>query len=252
MIDTSLQVDPELERLRQSQAIFWRAVTHEIRTPLQALVGFVEMLEPGLPTDKLLRYQKIIAREADRLARVVEELQQQIELDSGDLPFAPAPIALDELQLSAAGDCELWAPDCIVVMEQPADELPLALADPARARQVLDNLLRNAVRYSPDDAVVYLNAFSPPDTGHVEIQVRDEGAGIPPEFQTAIFERFAKLPANQSGKPRWGLGMGLYVARQIARRMNGDVELAKTGETGSTFSFSLPIATEGAPVSAPR
>ena len=242
MTDSNSQMEQELERLRKTQAIYWRAVTHELRTPLQALVGFVEMLEPGLPFDKLVQYQQIIVRETDRLARVVEELQQQVELESGELAFNAAPIALDELQHAAARDCELWAPDCIVVMEHPDDELPLALADPARARQVLDSLLRNAVRYSPEEAVVYLRPIFHPKTGRVEIQVRDEGAGIPSEFQTVIFERFAKLPATQAGKSRWGLGMGLYVAREIARHMGGDVNLGETGETGSTFSFSLPIA----------
>ncbi len=236
------QLREELQRSRENQTIFWRAVTHELRTPMQALMGYAALVDPGTPFGKLQEYLTIIRQETDRLARVVDELHQQVELDSGQMNIRSAAIALADIVETAASDCEAWASDR-AVLTNIAPEAPLVAADSVRVRHILDCLLRNAVRYSPDETPIHVSISIQPGGRFVLVSVKDKGSGIPDEFKAAIFERLVQV-ARGGGRARWGLGLGLYVSREIARRMGGDIQLIESGPQGSTFGLTLPIAAE--------
>jgi two-component system phosphate regulon sensor histidine kinase PhoR len=229
----------ELEKMRADQRELWYAVAHALRTPLQVLVGFAGMIEPGLPFPKLTRYLDAILREADRLAQVVDGIQQQVELESGALSFAPEATALEEILLDAVRQCEEQAPDRMVLVECP-DDLPPVVANAGRVRQVLESLLKNVMQASPEGGPIQVTAGAWPDLGQVVMAVRADGPAMPADDQAAVFERFLKSPSAPGDGPR--RGPGLYVARQIARRLGGDITFVESDpERGNTFSFWLPL-----------
>ncbi len=229
----------ELEKAQADQRELWYAVAHALRTPLQVLVGFAGMIEPGLPFPTLTRYLDAVLREADRLTQVVDDVQQQVELESEALSFAPEATALEEILLDAARQCEAWAPDRMVLVEC-ADDLPPVIANANRVRQVLECLLKNAVRASPDGGPIQVTAGARLDLKQVVMTVHAEGPATSADDQAALFERFLKSPSAPGGGPR--RGPGLYVARQIARRLGGDMTFVENdSERGNTFSFWLPL-----------
>lgn len=228
----------ELEKTRADQREFWYAVAHALRTPLQVIMGFGGMIEPSLPFPKLTRYLDAILREADRLAQVVDDFQQQVELESEALSFAPEAAALEGILLDAARQCEEWAPDRMVLVEYP-DDLPPVMANAGRVRQVLECLLKTAVRASPDGGPIQVTAGARLDLGQVVLTVRADGPAMPADERAAVFERFLKSPSAPGGPRR---GPGLYVARQIARRLGGDITFVESDSgRGNTFSFWLPL-----------
>jgi signal transduction histidine kinase len=119
------------------------------------------------------------------------------------------------------------------------DELPdpLACGDPERLRQVLTNIVENAVKYSPDGGTIRVLLQEDADT--ISVHVSDEGLGIPPEEQARVFDKFHRLdPSMTRGSP--GTGLGLYIARELTRRMGGDVTVRSAFSVGSTFTVRLP------------
>ena len=123
-------------------------------------------------------------------------------------------------------------------MDAPAG-LPAIAADPDKLRQVLANLLDNAVKYSPDGGTVELEASR--SGGRVRFRVTDEGLGIPPAEQDRIFEKFFRLDPNLT-RGVGGTGLGLYISRELVTRMAGRIWVVSDGRTGSTFFVELPIA----------
>ncbi len=236
------QLREEFQQFRDHQTIFWRAVTHELRTPMQGLMGYAALVEPETPFGKLQEYLTVIRQETDRLARVVDELHQQVELGSGQMNIRSTAIALADIVEAAASDCEDWASDR-AVLTNIAPQTPLVAADSVRVRQILDCLLRNAVRYSPHETPIHVSISIQPGGRFVLASVKDKGSGIPDDFKASIFERLVQVPRS-GGKTRWGLGLGLYVSREIARRMGGDIELLESGPQGSTFGLTLRVAVE--------
>ncbi len=229
----------ELEKMQADLRNFWYAVAHELRTPLQVIMGFGGMIDPGLPFPKLTHYLEAVLREADRLAQVVDELQQQVELETDALSFAPEEVALEELLLDAARQCEAWALDRMVLVECP-DDLPPVIANANRVRQVLESLLKTAVRASPDGGPIQVTAGARLDLKQVVMTVHTEGPAMSADEQVTVFERCLKSPSAPGGsrcrRP------DLYVTRQIARRLGGDMTFVESdSERGNTFSFWLPF-----------
>lgn len=246
----------ELEALRAERVALSRTIAHELRTSLQGIMGQALMLgEPDLPPERQRRHLATLLQEADRLASVVQDACLQIALDDGRTVFQPADMALGALLVEAAQACEHLFPDSVVdVLE--ADSLPLVYADPFRVRQVIDCVLRNAVRLSSRQGAMGPSASDRPllsrvaitcrvNGGRVRIAVRCSGAPIPAGCRESIFDRCPGRPGLQNGQTkgqtaRWPV-TGLFAAREIARRLGGDLVL-KSHARGNTFAFSLPAA----------
>jgi signal transduction histidine kinase len=243
-MDTDAQ--QAVEQLRDEQALFLRTVAHALRTPLQSLQGFAEMLEPGLPPAQIEHYLSFIKRDTAHLAAVVDDLCLRHELARGELVLFPAVIDIGAHLAELAGALEAQLPDCLVSLEY-ADDLPPAYADPDRLRHILGTLLRNADRCRPDPGQsgwLTLHAQYDKATRTVAFSVEDDGPRVPAEYASALFDPFPQLPAIL-GRPRLGVGLGLYVAREVARRMGGDLCLAQDVETskrnrGNTFVLRVP------------
>src|SRR5581483_8135669 len=170
----------------------------------------------------------LIADETDRLAALVGDVLDTSRIDAGTFPYSFAEV-----------DVAALVHDAVAGAAKLPRELPPVRGDAARLRQVLVNLLDNAVKYSPDDSVVEVRAST--TNGRIVIDVADTGGGIASEDQQVIFEKFGRVRGGMS-KP--GTGLGLYIARSIAEAHGGTVEVASEPGRGSTFSLILPTAAD--------
>jgi PAS domain S-box-containing protein len=231
----------EERALEELKTEFVSTVSHELRTPLAAIYGAAMTLRRGdvdLPEEQRENLLGVVASEADRLARTVNDILWASRLDTGTMRVAisrcdPVALARDVVEaqrthLDAAHEVRLT----------PVGRLPEVSADPDKVRQVLVNLVDNGVKYSRGGVVdVRLEEMG----GRVRFSVSDEGIGIPVAEQRRIFEKFYRLDPNMAGGVG-GTGLGLYICRELVRRMDGRIWVESGGGTGTTFHVELPVA----------
>jgi two-component system, OmpR family, phosphate regulon sensor histidine kinase PhoR len=242
-----------IERLKTE---FVATVSHELRTPLAAVYGAAMTLrrqDVELDDDHRRRLLAVIAGESDRLARIVEQVLAASRLDSGTFALALEPCEPGPLALEVVEAARTHAPTGVVIELAPGNDLPAVAADPDMLRQVLANLVENAVKYSPAGGRVQVSLGQ--HERRVLFAVRDEGLGIPLREQERIFEKFFRLDPNLT-RGVGGTGLGLYICRELVRRMGGRIWVASRDREGSTFFFELPaVAPEegvaGEPAAAP-
>jgi PAS domain S-box-containing protein len=229
--------------LERARADFVTTASHELRTPLTAIYGGVRTLlgrEVELSDEQRLRLLHMIEQESAHLARIVDQLLVTAQLDRGSLRATQAECdvrALCESVLVAA-EARSHA-DAHLVLDASPDIGPV-LCDESLLRQVLVNLVENALKYSPEGGRIEVALAG--ENGVVTIAVRDEGLGIPPSEQTRIFEKFYRLDAEMT-RGVGGSGLGLYISREIVERMGGTLSVQSTPGEGSTFTVTLPRVT---------
>jgi signal transduction histidine kinase len=229
--------DRQLERLRDA---FVGAVSHELRTPLTSISGFLEMLgdEEGGLTTSGRTYLRALRRSTSRLQRIVEDLLlvAQIEANRLELDYAPLDVAeLAAATLEAARPAA--AEQGIELSLDVANAIPLD-ADAGRLRQVLDNLVSNALKFTPEGGSVVLSASNGGD--RVRVEVADSGIGIPRDEVGQLFSRFYRAStATRRAIP--GTGLGLVIARAIVERHDGTISLESREDEGTRVTVSLPV-----------
>jgi signal transduction histidine kinase len=231
-----------LNRLREFDRLkdeFIAIVSHELRTPLTSVYGAAMTLEKQELDDHRQReLLEIIATESSRLSHLLDDILWVSRLDSGSArPYITRVEALS-LTEEVVDAARIHLPSGLSVELQHDPPLPEVAADPDRLRQVLVNLIENAVKYARRGRVqVRLSSHY----GTVRFSVRDEGPGIPLSQQERIFEKFYRLDPNMT-KGVGGTGLGLYICRELVDAMNGDIWVESAPGAGSTFSFELPVA----------
>ncbi|HEU5215336.1 MAG TPA: ATP-binding protein [Gaiellaceae bacterium] len=228
--------DRRLERLRDA---FVAAVSHELRTPLTSMSGFLEMLgdeEPELgPAGR--RYLDVIRRSNSRLRGAVEDLLLVAEIEADRLVLRPGPTDLAELATATVEAARPAAAEQGVELRLDVEgSLPLE-ADSARLRQVLDNLVSNAIKFTPSGGSVLLSATD--DGGWVRIEVADTGIGIPHEELGQLFSRFYRA-STATGRAIPGTGLGLVIARAIVEAHGGSITLVSIEDEGTRVTVKLP------------
>ena len=215
-------------------------VSHELRTPLTAIKGSMEGLMDGILPANDETYQQI-HQEADRLNRLVDDLQELSRVEAGayELDLRPTQIAPMVETLAKRFRQQFDAKRVGLDLNLPAD-LPPILADEHRILQVLTNLTGNALQYTPAGGTVAISAER--TNGNVRITVHDTGAGIAPEHLSHLFDRFYRVDKSRSRAAGGGSGIGLTIAKYLVEAHGGGIHVESEGAgKGSAFSFTLPV-----------
>ena len=232
----------DVRRLEEIKADFIATASHELRTPLAAIYGAAQTLmrhDFALDEGGRERFVSLIADESERLGRIVNEILLANQLDAGRLdmefePFDPADLAERVVEATRA-----YAPPSVTLTYSAPEGLPPVSADLDMARQVLVNLVENAIKYSPDGGHVEVEVDE--HDGNVRFAVRDEGLGIAPDDQDRIFEKFYRADP-QMVRGVGGTGLGLYICKELVSRMGGTIWVEPNSDTGSAFFFELQTA----------
>jgi PAS domain S-box-containing protein len=241
--------------LEQLKSDFVSTVSHELRTPLAAIYGASRTLLRGdveLGEERRGSLLEMIGNEADRLARTVNDILWASRLESGTVRVTVERCDARALVREVVDAARVHLPERITLVVWDTEPLPEICGDPDKVSQILANLLDNAGKYSPDGGVVEVRLARRGNA--VRFSVRDEGLGIPVAEQRRIFEKFYRVDPNLS-RGIGGTGLGLYICRELVRRMDGHIWVDSREGGGSTFAFELPVATRGAgdnPQVAPR
>ncbi len=241
--DGALLVFHDVTRLRQLEAMrqeFVANVSHELRTPLSLIKSAAEtMLDSGQDDPAMrVRFLEIIDRHANRLTRLIDDLLLLSTLDSGRMRLELQAVVLRVAIQEVAEDFSGRARDRRTVIENAIPGDLIVRADPDRLRQVLANLVDNAIKYGRDDGRVLLDAVAGGE-GRVEIRVSDNGPGLPAEAQPRIFERFYRVDKARS-REQGGTGLGLAIVKHVVQAHGGEVRVESRAGVGTTFCFTLP------------
>jgi two-component system phosphate regulon sensor histidine kinase PhoR len=227
----------QLENTRQE---FVANVSHELRTPLSLIKGFVETLLEGAKNDPELtsRFLKTIEKHTDRLTYLIEDLLTISRLESGQVLLNLQPLDLREEIERVKDDLQSRADEKKIKVIDEIPERSLVKADSDRLQQVFFNLVENAIKYGHNEGHVWIGAKPRSKDGMVEVSVRDDGPGIPPEGRERVFERFYRVDRARS-RETGGTGLGLAIVKHIVQAHGGEVWMTSTVGEGTTFFFTL-------------
>ncbi len=237
-----LQDLTQIRRLETVRRDFISNISHELRTPLAALKALVDTLRDGALEDPPAaeRFLNRMETEVDALTQMVQELLELSRIESGRAPLHLEPVQASDVVLPPVEHLRPQAERAglTLIVALPPD-LPPLQADAERIRQVVTNLVHNAVKFTPPGGQVTVSAEQA--GAEVVIKVNDTGVGIPADDLPRIFERFYKADRARSGG---GTGLGLAIARHIVQAHGGRIWVESVEGQGSTFYFSLPAAGE--------
>jgi signal transduction histidine kinase len=235
------------ERADQSQRELIVNLSHELRTPIASIRAHVESLtmrDGALQLDpEVVRYLDVVARETERLSSLVDDLLAVARAEAGELQLTVGPVSV--LQVvhhvrEALGPMARRQRRVTLLERLPEGGLPPVLADPDRLTQVMMNLVRNAVTYTPEGGLVSIEAAAD-GPGHVVLSVADTGIGIAAEDLGRVFERFYRTDASRA-RSTGGFGLGLSIARDLVEAMGGTIAVESEVGAGSRFTVRLPVA----------
>jgi PAS domain S-box-containing protein len=235
--------DLTVERgLEEAKSDFIATVSHELRTPMTAVLGAAKTLlrdDIALSSERRQQLLEMIGAQGTRLTQITEEVLLANRLDRGDVRIDSEPVDLSQLVAEAVGAMREQLPNSVTLTANADSKEAAALGDPNRIEQVLVNLIDNAVKYSPDGGSVVVRTT--PSDSSVRVEVSDQGMGIAPGEQEAVFEKFYRADPQHHAVPS-GTGLGLYICRELVRRMGGTIGVNSQPGEGSSFFFELPRA----------
>jgi PAS domain S-box-containing protein len=228
----------QLEKLSRLKSEFVSMVSHEFRTALVGIQGFSELIrDDELEMTEVKDLAHDINSDAERLNRMITEMLDLDRLEARKVQLNLKPVALDELLFEAVERARLSTSRHRIVMNLHPN-LPVVNCDADRITQVLTNLLSNAIKYSPDGGEVVVRTQLIDST--VEVAIKDQGLGIPPEFIGRLFGRYERYEDKHAGKII-GSGLGLAITRQIVEMHGGRISVDSVVGNGSEFRFTLPV-----------
>jgi two-component system phosphate regulon sensor histidine kinase PhoR len=233
-----------LERLRQE---FVANVSHELRTPLTSIKGFIETLLGGALRDSTRSegFLKMMEEDTERLNRLIDDLLELSKLESKEiaLKLAPFDLASEIKKLIAVFEPRIREKKIVVVDQLSSNHVPEALADSDQLKQVLINLIDNAIKFNRENGKIIFSAKAS-SNGKITVSIEDTGAGIPKEAVSRIFERFFRVDKARS-RELGGTGLGLSIVKHIIEAHGGEVWCESEIGKGSKFSFTLRSVEKG-------
>jgi two-component system phosphate regulon sensor histidine kinase PhoR len=226
-----------LEKIRQD---FIANISHELRTPIASCKAIVETLQGGAINDKTIApdFLERMHMETDKLAQMVDELGELSRIESGELTLKLEPVDMAKVIIRITDRLKAQADRAQISINLDIPPgLPLIMGDSERIEQVLVNLVHNAIKFTPPKGEI--KVFCKIQNDQALISINDTGIGIPEDDLPHIFERFYKVDKARSGG---GTGLGLAIAKHIVQAHGGDIWVESEEGKGSTFTFSLPIA----------
>ena len=235
MLAQSYATQLETERAAaQAKSLFFSTVSHDIRTPLNAIVGYSELLEQGVDdATERARCITSIRSSGKVLVRLVDDILDLSKLESGKLEIIEEPTDVPALVRDVVAACEIARAGKGLVLDQEIDEMPWVSVDPQRLRQILFNLLSNAYKYTDHGKITVRVRWQ---DGTLELSVADTGRGIAKEDMDRILQPFVQLADKNH---RNDTGLGLPICRKLAQLMNGELAVASEIGSGSTFTVTL-------------
>jgi two-component system, OmpR family, phosphate regulon sensor histidine kinase PhoR len=243
------QARERAEAAERSQRALIVNASHELRTPLASVRAHVDALQmavsTGTPitTTEAQRYVEVISRESNRLGSLVDDLLLLAGSDTGQVPlvFGPVDVAVVAREVCDAL-AQLAERERRVRLVCDAEPAPLAWGDHLRLSQILLNLVRNGILYTPEGGIVALHV-RPEGERFVAVAVADTGMGIAPDALPHVFDRFYRTDASRA-RASGGFGLGLAISHDLAQLMGGDLRVSSIQGQGSTFTLLLPIAAQ--------
>jgi len=232
----------ELRRLEQVRTDFAANVSHELKTPLTSIQGFVETLDAGAIDNPEMahKFLRIIMMETERLTRLINDILSISKLESGDNEVATERIRLDKKAHDVCEMLSIHASEKQVTINSRLNHEPVyIIGNPDRVEQLLINLTENAIKYNKPGGSVTVQVFA--NANEANVTISDTGIGIAEEHLPRLFERFYRVDKGRS-RQMGGTGLGLAIVKHIVRTMGGEIEVhSKLGE-GTEFLITLPLA----------
>lgn len=233
---TRLDAEREAERkTAEAKSYFFSTVSHDIRTPLNAILGYTELLKLGIddPEERMQAMDAVVSS-GNVLMELINDVLDLSKLESGKMEIVPEPTDISALVRQTVSAFSLACEKKGIALVQKLGEMPPLLLDPQRIRQILFNLLGNAVKFTDAGTITVQASFA---DGTFSLGVTDTGCGIAEENQENLMTPYVQI--HGSGRTG-GTGLGLAISKQLAARMGGDLKLRSEFGKGSTFTLELP------------
>ncbi len=237
---TMAQQRQKIMQLNETQAQILQMVSHDLKNPLQIIIGYASMLlEPNPPIDYIQDIAEQILNSANKMDQLVRQLLDLRHLESGT-PLHIEPVSLSKVLLSVGmmNELALQQKGQNFTLDLPPDDLLMIEADALLIEQVFTNLLSNAIKYTPVGGEIAIRTSS--DESSVTVIVEDNGLGIPPKALPRLFDRFYRVDTQEHRQAASGTGLGLSIVRAIVENHHGDISVESELGKGSRFIVTLP------------
>jgi len=243
LLETERHARSEAELANRAKAEFLSAMSHELRTPLNAIAGYVDLLDVGVhgPVNEAQANALVrIKRAQELLLSLINDVLNFARIEAGRLEIVAEPVRVGDV-IDSLGDLisPQFASAGLSYTPRVADPDAVVRGDPERIRQVLLNLLSNAMKFTDPGGGVTLSTRQV--DGRVAISVTDTGRGIPEDKLKTIFDPFVQVDRHRTQSSQQGVGLGLAISRELARAMGGDLTVESRLDAGSTFTVTLPV-----------
>jgi signal transduction histidine kinase len=238
LIEELKNVNQELAKSNELKTNLMSILSHDVKSPLHGIHGFAELMQEAAPADAtLMQATQIIMGNVRRIVAIIDDTMAVSRIEGGEITLTVGPISIEVL---IDEQIEAHAHQC-PIQREVAPNLPLVMGDKLRVMEILENFVSNGIKYTREGNSITLAARLTEDGKEVEMTVRDQGMGIPPEEIPKLFSRYYRIRTEQT-RTIEGTGLGLYIVKLLVEAHGGRVWMESQLGEGSQFHFTLPVA----------